>query len=724
MAKQTKRLDKQRALKDKLIRGIVTMGGVSILAALLLIFVYLFSVISPIFQTKDASLQSTTNLELPAVAIAIGVDNTGENGFVFDELGHVHFFSNSADSILNQSSLSIAQSPILYSVSTNSNDWAAFIEPDGQVILAKVQFEDFYEQNKKITRPVLAEVEVPFTQLPSDILQKIKQFTFSYQDEVLELALFLKSGEVERRTLRHGETQNSQVSRSVLPIKEAKQILLSDDSRYVYVLTDNKVTILEREHSKLDIRQVIELQSSIVDIELLSGGQSLLILTTDGIVSQWFESSRQQKQLQSIRSFSVNDMSHQLLSFPTSKAFITVDNIGHLSGYWATSEKQHIGDTKINEHFSAVGFSENEKHLVSLAGNAISVLELANNHAEITWKSVFSKVWYEGYEEPQFVWQTTAANDEYEAKYSLTPLIFGTLKAAFYAMLFAVPIAILSAIYSAYFMSPKLRGWVKPTIELTETLPTVIIGFMAAAWLAPEIDKHLVGVFTSFISMIVATLLLSLAWFKLPTHLTKKLPNGWHLFVSAPILISVFYLSLAIAPSIENLWFNGDVQGFLNQRGFGYDQRNSLIVGIAMGFAVIPTIFTIAEDAIHSVPKHLTDGSLALGATEWQTLSRIVLLTASPGIFSAVMLGLGRAVGETMIVLMATGNTPIVDWNLFEGLRSLSATIAIETLESEVNSTHFRMLFLAAFILFIFTFFINSVAGYVRQRLQSKYRSL
>ena len=119
-----------------------------------------------------------------------------------------------------------------------------------------------------------------------------------------------------------------------------------------------------------------------------------------------------------------------------------------------------------------------------------------------------------------------------------------------------------------------------------------------------------------------------------------------------------------------------------------------LVVGLAMGFAVIPSIYSIAEDAVFSVPRSLTLGSLALGATAWQTLTRVVILTASPGIFSALMIGLGRAVGETMIVLMATGNTPIMDMNLFEGLRTLAANVAVEMPESEVGGSHYRVLFL------------------------------
>lgn len=213
-------------------------------------------------------------------------------------------------------------------------------------------------------------------------------------------------------------------------------------------------------------------------------------------------------------------------------------------------------------------------------------------------------------------------------------------------------------------------------------------------------------------------------WALIPQPLRNRLPNGWHALVLMPVILVLIGLGVWISPTIEQTFFGGDMRLFLTEHGIGYDQRNALVVGLAMGFAVIPTIFTIAEDAIFSVPKHLSDGSLALGATPWQTLIYVVLLTASPGIFSAIMMGLGRAVGETMIVLMATGNTPLMDWNILEGLRSLSATIAVELPESEVGSSHYRLLFLAALILFVFTFAVNALAEWVRQRLRDKYRAL
>jgi phosphate transport system permease protein len=202
-------------------------------------------------------------------------------------------------------------------------------------------------------------------------------------------------------------------------------------------------------------------------------------------------------------------------------------------------------------------------------------------------------------------------------------------------------------------------------------------------------------------------------------------PDGWDAALLIPVIIFSVWLAFFLSPGVESLFFNGDMRVWMKHEfGIGYDQRNSLVVGLAMGFAVIPTIFSIAEDAIFSVPQHLTTGSLALGATPWQTMTKVVLLTASPGIFSAVMIGFGRAVGETMIVLMATGNTPVMDLSVFQGMRTLSANIAVEMPESEVDSTHYRVLFLAALVLFMFTFVFNTLAELIRQNLRQKYSSL
>jgi phosphate transport system permease protein len=213
-------------------------------------------------------------------------------------------------------------------------------------------------------------------------------------------------------------------------------------------------------------------------------------------------------------------------------------------------------------------------------------------------------------------------------------------------------------------------------------------------------------------------------WRVLPVRLVSGARPGAEILLIVPLLLATVGLATWLGPRVEAALFTGDARLWLKSAlGLTYDQRNCLVVGIAMGFAIIPIIFTISEDAFFSVPSSLTAASLALGASRWQTAVRIVLPTASPGIFSAIMVGFGRAVGETMIVLMATGNTPVMDWSIFNGIRTLSANIAVEIPEAAHSSTLYRTLFLAAALLFAMTFIVNTIAELIRQRLRERYRA-
>jgi phosphate transport system permease protein len=346
-------------------------------------------------------------------------------------------------------------------------------------------------------------------------------------------------------------------------------------------------------------------------------------------------------------------------------------------------------------------------------------------HPEVTARTLFGKVWYEGYDAPEHVWQSTGSTDDFEPKLGLTPLVFGTLKGTFYALLFAVPTAILAAIYTALFSQPRLRAVIKPTVELMAGLPSVVIGFLAGLWLAPLVERHLAGALLSILLVPALILAATAVWGAAPVQLRKRVPAGAELAALIPLTALSLLAAAALGPHLEQWAFEGDLRTWIFQTlGLQYDQRNALVVGFAMGFAVIPIIFTISEDAISSVPERLLSGALALGASRWQAALRVVLPTASPAIFSAVMVGFGRAVGETMIVLMATGNTPVLDWSLFNGLRTLSANIAVEMPEAPHGGTLYRVLFVTAGLLFLITFAVNTAAEIVRMRLRERYARL
>jgi phosphate transport system permease protein len=308
---------------------------------------------------------------------------------------------------------------------------------------------------------------------------------------------------------------------------------------------------------------------------------------------------------------------------------------------------------------------------------------------------------------------------------ALTPMAWGTLKAALWAMLFAVPLALGAAIHSALFMTRRLRSRMKPTLEMMEAMPGVVVGFVAGLVMAPWVERHLAGVLTLMLLLPLGVLLAAGLW--------RRLPSGWRRRLSlaraglwlVPWLLLLALATFSRAPWLEVLLFGGDLRVWLDRElGLDYATRNAMIVGVAMGFAVMPSIYALAEDALSGVPGRLGEGAHALGATRWQTLWRVVLPAASPGIFAAVMIGTGRAVGETMIVLMASGNAALMSLSPFEGMRSMAAGIAVELPEAVPGSEAYVLLMLAALLLFIFTFLVNTLAEVVRSRLRRRYRWL
>ena len=358
---------------------------------------------------------------------------------------------------------------------------------------------------------------------------------------------------------------------------------------------------------------------------------------------------------------------------------------------------------------------------------------ITDHHPEASWNTFFGKIWYEGAEGPAYTWQSSSGSDEFEAKYSLVPLIYGTVKGTFYALLFAIPIALLAAVYVSHFLRPEWKSVIKPMMEIMASLPSVVLGFLAGLWLAPLVDTHLIPILCVIGVLAPSALLAGYIWSNLPQPVRRRVGPGWEFAYLFPFIVLCAYGAWQLGPTIESTFFTvkdlasgqniSDFREWWRQStGLNYDSRNSLVVGFVMGFAVIPIVFTIAEDALSNVPNSLISGSLALGASRWQTVWTVVVPTAVSGILSAVMIGFGRAVGETMIVVMATGNTAVMEANPFNGMRTLSANIAVELPEAAAGETHFRALFLGACCLFALTFIVNTFAETLRQRLRKRYK--
>ncbi|WGY48701.1 ABC transporter permease subunit [Vibrio sp. ABG19] len=725
-----KERDQKRIIKDRLVRLAVTGGGVSVLGALILIFIYLVLVVLPLFS--DAKLETgyaSQPINTPAPKM-LAVDDYGEHAFVLSAQGKAEFWSLNHERSQPLWRGSLPLEPVQFAAGMADTRWFAVTDAANRVYIARPHFTNTVSAQGRLFIPKLEALPLgtDWSLLPESI--HIQQLALAVSDSTVFLATYQSDNQVSVHWAERGNPAIRHDFTFAAPFDQLDEIKLTPDGRTLYLRTGSELAVAVRDGLNYRVREVIDLSQGQADhavsaIYLLSGAYSLLVSHQDGLVTQWFDVLHNgERHLTQIRDFKLAEQLRFILPDTYSKGFYSFYQNGTVQSHYTTSDKLVVFARAYQQVPKLAAMSSNERYLATYDRGTISVAEVDNGYPEVSFSSLWQKVWYESYPEPQYVWQSTSASDDFEAKFSLVPIAFGTFKAALYAMLFAVPIAVLGAIYTAYFMAPKMRRVVKPSIELMEALPTVIIGFLAGLWFAPIVENNLSAIAALVLFLPLSAVLIGLVWSSLPKTWLRRMAGGWHALILIPVLLAVSVVILSYSTDIERWLFGGDVQVFLAQHGIDFDQRNALVVGFAMGFAVIPTIFTIAEDAIFSVPKHLSDGSLALGATPWQTLIHVVLLTASPGIFSAMMMGLGRAVGETMIVLMATGNTPILDWNILEGMRTLSATIAVELPESEVGSSHFRILFLAALLLFMFTFAVNSLAEWVRQRLRAKYRSL
>lgn len=468
--------------------------------------------------------------------------------------------------------------------------------------------------------------------------------------------------------------------------------------------------------------------SPVRTLSLLIGDRSLIAGHDDGVLSVWFKVRQPDESfaLTRIRTFPPLDGPIERIA-PSfrNKGFAARAAGGDLGLFYSTSRRVLWRGAAPLDDAGGLFLTPKADGLLLSGAGRLALLDVDNPHPEISLRSLFGKVWYEGRPEPEYVWQSTGGTDDFEPKLSLTPLIVGTLKGTVYSLFLAIPLGVLGAMYTAHFVHPRLKQTIKPIVEVMASLPSVVLGFLAGLWLAPRVQQIFPGLVLMLLLLPVAVLLTGYAWRGLPRAVRNRFPVGVETGLYMVVLALAMWLAIRLSGPLEAVAFDGDFRRWLLEAtGLVYDQLNALVVGLAMGFAVIPIIFSIAEDAFSNVPQNLVSGSLALGANRWQTVTRVVLPTASPGIFSAIMIGFGRAIGETMIVVMATGNTPILDWSPFNGFRTLSANIAVEIPEAPHGGTLYRTLFLAALLLFVFTFVLNTVAEVVRQRLRTRYAHL
>ncbi|MFN4353487.1 ABC transporter permease subunit [Parvibaculum sp.] len=586
---------------------------------------------------------------------------------------------------------------------------------------------------------------------------------------------------------------------------DAVYVAATDGNMYRYDTRDFRAPVLA------ETRRVFGEGDEVTRMAFLTGEQALVVGGSNGAVDVFFRLQQEGARtadgyaMERARVHEPNPAAIvDIAVSPRSKALVTQDADGNVWVRHSTSDQVLARFTRpVSGDIPSIAMmmARVDGALVLADDGSVDYFRFKFPHYETTLQTIFGKVWYEGYSEPTYTWQSSSGTDVFEPKFSLIPLIFGTLKATVYALLFAVPIALMGAIYTSEFVHRRVRATVKPVMEMMESLPTVVLGFVAALILAPIVETWIGAVLLAFIALPLGLMLSAFIWQSLPVNIALRLDGIPKFICMFLVVFLTTYIAYRAGPLFETVLFHGDFKAWVNgdigtgfpmlfivllplsyvfvswlfnrlaghtyrarERGLdrasagrldfmrwaalllvavvvsfvvstvlaatGFDlrggvvdtyvQRNALVVGFVMGFAVIPNIYTLAEDAMNSVPSHLRAASLATGATPWQTAMWVIIPTAMSGIFAAVMIGMGRAVGETMIVVMAAGNTPVLDWNIFNGLRTLSANIAVELPEAVIGGSLYRMLFLAALTLFVMTFVINTLAEIIRQRFRKR----
>lgn len=718
----------RRRAADRLARGVVTLGGVAIIGSILAILVVLAVEVAPLFRParlvgregiapsglgRPLSVACDEYREVLAVVTSAGVEFRGGKGGA-------------------KAPLSLS-APVV-GVSDRGRGSLALVLADGTLLPVEIAFRVEYADGIRRVLPE-ARAGAPI-RLDSDA--PIRRVTHAVSEEGLVVAAAV--GRRRVRLVRHRERRvlvgrgRIEESRQEVELPGAGEVTsLAVDARGedLYAGTADgmlvRVDLRPSEGPRVAAALAAADGAPITALGFLLGDRTLVVGDARGRLSAWGFGPAEEDgwALRKYRDFAPHGAPVEgLRASSRDRRFLTWDANGEIRLHHGTTGRTLAAASAGPGAVACLAPKGDGIFAVDPDGR-VRAWDLLNPHPEVTPGTLFGRVGYEGYEKPEFVWQSTGGTDDFEPKLSLVPLVYGTLKGTFYALLFAAPLALLAALYVSQFMHPNLRAVVKPVVEVMAAMPSVVLGFVAGLWLAPKVERGLPGL-VLFAPLGAAFVLAgAAAWKRAPASLRARLKPGRELGLIGALVGAAFVLAFPIGAWLEGCLAGGDYRAWLREAlGLSFDQRNSIVVGIAMGFAVIPVIFTIAEDALSGVPAHLTAGSLALGATRWQTALRVVVPTASPGIFSAVMIGFGRAVGETMIVLMATGNTPVMSPSPFNGFRALSANVAVELPEAPHGSTLYRVLFLAALLLFAMTFAVNTAAEVVRLRLRRKYQCL
>ena len=736
---------------DRAMQHFIKIGGISIVTAVFAIFIFIFWQILPLFS--QAWVKPGTSWTVPrGDYLALGADEWSALPFLLDRDGGVTFLRLDDNAAPDRQVIPLPEGETATAFTYHAKRQEVAVGTShGKVLVAELGYAATFSDGRRAisakltTQPPVQVGEAGHPARLADIDGSGAQRLAAVVQEIDGRTSLFAALVTQRRSLVGGGAWSVAKRFDLTDQLTGEPVRLLVNQRadsLILVLADGTLKYFLREGDDLLLRQTWQpfpdtQGAALAVVDFLFGDDSLVVINQLGEnrVYSLFEHGDQGRLFGRTKEFpSLGAPPVAYSKSLRNKAFLlTGENTASLR-YSTTETVRWTGGLPFDARLAFIGLKYDNLWFLD-AENRLHLYALDDPHPEASFKAFFGKIWYEGSPEPKYEWQSTGASDDFEPKLSMVPLLIGTLKGTLYAMLFSVPLALLAALYTSQFAHPDFKRFIKPTMEIMASLPSVILGFLAALWLAPLVEQRVPSFFLMLFILPVTAVVFGAIWNRMPYHVRRRIRQGHEFIFIVPLLALGAWAAWQLGPVLESTWFVARDLGtgqpvadfrlwWVQASGLPFEQRNSLVVGFMMGFAVIPIIFTITEDALSNVPPAFRSASLALGASRWQTAMRVILPTASAGIFSAIMIGFGRAVGETMIVLMATGNTPIMDLNIFSGMRTLSANIAVELPEAPHHGTLYRALFLGAMLLFLMTFFVNTLAELLRHHLREKYKAV
>ncbi|NVK57711.1 MAG: ABC transporter permease subunit [Alteromonadaceae bacterium] len=708
VAAQQASILKKRYRRDTIARYVITVFGFIVLLTMVTLIWHLFTEASGLVKSPEVNLQHEVTVPKEGKFLYVGDVSNGQAALVAGPACEIAIARMHNDLLAVREFIRRPCSHTLGAMTSYGKAYVTDISGSGQVRLLPVPSASKPLQQSQLLEPSLAS-EISFA-LPAEIWEQQQGWKLSLGERWITMQVVTPDKQIIQwinrsnpaHILRHEYTNE-------------QGIVMLPDTGQIMLISGRTLTFVDQHNQRL---HQLTLEHNVTWADTIVKNRSVYIAQSDNTLMR-LSLFNQAGILRYQPAFTLALRQHEL---PVAiAAHASANGLALITNQRQLLLVNRLSGDVVQRSSLAIqpnGVSWFDARVYVYGAASYLTLNISNMGGLATFDSLFAPQIYEGYPSADHIWQTSSATDFQETKMNLVPLLIGSLKASTLALMIAIPLAFGAAVYTAYFAQPRVRDSMKPTIEMLEAVPSVLIGFIAAIWLAPLAERFLFSFAVFLVTLPVILMLIALVQHRIAESLSGKLQTLAEVLFPTLGILLFGYLCVTWTPDLLFSLLGVDDFTFFANASDVPVGKTTILVAIALGLAISPSIYSLAEDAISGVPASLRQASYALGATRLQTLHRVVLKVALPGIVAAVMLGFGRAFGETMIVLMVTGNTPIADWDLFAGLRALTANLAIELPEAEVGNIHYQVLFLTACILFSFTFVVNTLAELLRQRLR------